>query len=251
MDNSRYRKLDDGAPLDNRPRMNTQNPMRGNQNTIRTNAGPSYYDNSGMDIMEADAHQKSMQVKRASAVRNHNGRASAHNKKQTILYSVIIIIEVVILAAIWVTYAFVGSGSSSKKSSKAESSAESAQSNSVNVNNENFQATCTTVSITTDSNGNPAAVVYFTFVNKTANPLSMSEVFALNVSQSGANLSQTTDLANTPQEISNASTQISSGDSIDCAFAYTLQDSTSELTLTMHDNYETFSDIGSTVVPIS
>lgn len=255
MDNSRYRRLDEGAPV-----RENSNPLRSNNNTIRTNAGSSIYDNynnydnSGMDIMEADAHQKSLQAKRVSAARGHSGRGAARNRKQTIIYSVIIAIEIVILAAIWIIYAVFSSGSGSSSSDKSASSAQESSQNSggsVNVNNDNFQLTCTKVSITTDTAGNPAAVIYFTFVNKTDNSLSMAEVFSPIISQNGSTLSPAGELTNNPQEIVNTSTQVSNGQSIECAVAVSLQDSTSELTLTMHDNYETFSDIGSTVVPIS
>ncbi len=202
-----------------------------------------------MDIMQADAHQKSMQIKRASQVRGNSGRSTAKNKRQTIIYGIIIAVEVIILAGIWITYGITSSGSSSKKASTSEES--SATSASVNVNNSNFQVACSKVSITADTSGNPVAVIYYTFVNKTDSPKSMSEVFSPYVSQNGVVLQDAYDLVDEPQEISNKTVQIGTNESIDCAYAVVLSDTTSELTLTMHDNYETFSDIGSTVVPIS
>lgn len=201
-----------------------------------------------MDIMQADAHQKSMQIKRASQIRGNSGRSTAKNKKQTIIYAIIIAIEVVILAGIWIAYGVTSSGSSSKKASTSQ---ESSASSSVNVNNSNFQVACSKVSITADTSGNPVAVIYYTFVNKTDSPKSMSEVFSPYVSQNGAVLQDAYDLVDEPQELSNKTVQVGQNESIDCAYAVVLSDTSSELTLTMHDNYETFSDIGSTVVPIS
>jgi len=219
--------------------------------TIRTNTSDSYYGDD-MNIMEADNNQKHRQTQRASATRGHSGRGSARARRQSLIYLIIIIVEVVLLIGIWV--AFFSMGGKSKSSSKASSnsSSDSASSGgSVNVDNENFSVTCSKVSITTDSNGGPAAVIYFTFVNKTDSALSMSQVFAPSVMQNGATLASSASLVDQPQELVNKDTPISSGQSLDCAFAFTLQDSTSPLTLIMHDNYETFSDIGSTEIPIS
>lgn len=232
--NSKYRKLDTDV--------NT---------TIRTNTGSSMYENDDMDIMEAEAHQKSMQAKRASQARGHAGRGTARNRRQIQIYTIIIIVEVLVLIGIWVTYGIYSSKSGSSSSSSKKSSQESSSGDTINVDNDNFTLTCTKVSISTDTNGAPVALIYFTFVNKTDNPLSMAQVFAPSITQNGGNLDMSNSLVDTPAEIGNKDVQISSGDSLECAYAFTLSDSTSELTITMHDNYETFSDIGSVTVPIS
>lgn len=218
--------------------------------TIRTNTGSSMYDNDDMDIMEAETHQKSVQVKRASMARGHQGRGTARNKRQMTIYLIIIIVEVVILAGIWIAYGLSSGGSSSSKSESSQSS-ESSSGGSVNVENDKFTVACTKVSISTDTNGAPVAIIYFTYTNKTDNPLSMSQTYAPSATQNGVTLEANNSLVDTPMEIGNKDVQISNGDSLECAYAFSLQDSTSELTLIMHDNYETFSDIGSTVVPIS
>ena len=218
--------------------------------TIRTNTGDSYYADD-MNIMEADNDQKHRQTQRASATRGHSGRGSARARRQSLIYLIIIIVEVAILIGIWIAFFASGSSSSSKKANSSSSSSSSSANASANVDNENFSVTCTKVSITTDTNGGPVAVIYFTFVNKTDSPLSMSQVFAPALTQNGMTLASSDSLVDIPAEMSNKDTQLSNGESVECAYAFTLQDSTSALTLIMHDNYETFSDIGSTEIPIS
>ncbi len=122
---------------------------------------------------------------------------------------------------------------------------------SVNVNNDNFSLTCTKVQLTTDTDGNPAALIFFTFVNKTSTPLSLGEVFPPKVMQEGVDCETFASLANPPEEFYNRDTQIQDGASIEACYAIKLQNTTSELTLTIHDNYETFTDIGSTLIPLS
>lgn len=240
--NSRYRNIDDEP------------------GTIRTNTGSfdfgGGFGNADMDIMEAENAQKKKQVARASQARaaaagSKGGRKS---KKQILIYSIIIAIEVIALVVIWAMYFSYNSKLSSKSgsSSSAQSSDNSGSSSgSINVDNDNFTLNCTKISISTDAAGNPVALVYFTFTNKTENPLSMSQVYSPLFKQAGMDLTTASALAEEPQEIYNKDSQVSAGQSIDCAYAVTLQDTTSEITITMHDNYETFSDIGSTVVPIS
>ena len=250
--NSRYRNIDDEP------------------GTIRTNAGGYGYDNGGfdndglnngfggfngfagndVDIMEKENIQKKKQVARASQARGTSkGRKS---KRQLLIYGIIIAIEVIALVVIWAMYISYDSGSSKKSSSsKSEQSSEDGNSGSINVENENFTLTCTTIKISTDSVGTPVAVVYFNFANKTDSPLSMSQVYQPRFNQAGVELMTAGELPDNPVEIANKDMQVSSGQSISCAYAVTLQDTTSEITITMHDNYDTFSDIGSTVVPIS
>ncbi|MDO4189303.1 MAG: DUF5067 domain-containing protein [Lachnospiraceae bacterium] len=236
--NSRYRNIDDQP------------------STIRTNAsgyGPGYdmgYGDSDMDIMEQENAQKKKQVARASQARGTSrGRKS---KRAMLIYSIIIALEIVALVVIWVMYFTYDSKLSKGGSNQAAAeSSEGGNSGNINVENENFSLACTKISITTDATGNPVAVVYFTFANKTENPLSMSQVYNPTFKQAGMDLPTATSLAEQPVEISNKDMQVSNGQPIDCAYAVTLQDTTSEISITMHDNYETFSDIGTTVVPIS
>ena len=79
----------------------------------------------------------------------------------------------------------------------------------------------------------------------------MSQVFSPSFKQTGVDLAVAGALTDAPQELAGKDTPVSGGQAVDCAFAVNLMDTTSEITITMHDNYETFSDIGSTVVPIS
>lgn len=256
--NSRYRNLDDQP------------------DTIRTNAGGYGGDFGGnfggngfgggnfggfddgfgndMDIMEAENAQKKKQVARASQARGGASHRSRKNKRQMLIYGIIIFVEVIALVVIWInyiSYAKKAKGGSSKSSKATESNDDGASSGNINVDNDDFALTCTKISISTDVDGNPAALVYFTFVNKTENPLSMSQVYAPSFKQNGMDLSTFASLVEEPQEIYNKDSQVSNGQSIECAYAVSLQDTTSEITITMHDNYETFSDIGSTVVPLS
>lgn len=235
--NSRYRNIDDQP------------------DTIRTNAGPFEYGGGfadDMDIMEAENAQKKKQVARASQARATSGKGHKSKRQMYLVYGIIIAIEVIALAVIWTMY-FTYNAKLSKGGSGASSQAESSgESNgSINVDNDNFTLNCSKISITSDANGNPTAVIYFSFTNKTSSPFSMSQVYSPSFMQNGAQLMTATSLAEEPMEINNKDSQISGGQTVDCAYAVTLQDTTSEITITMHDNYETFSDIGSTVVPIS
>lgn len=232
--NSRYRNIDDQP------------------DTIRTNASTFEYGgfSNDMDIMQAENAQKKKQVARASQARGGGSSRGRKARRQMMIYGIIIALEVIALAVIWVMYF-----SYNKKLSDGSESATSAESSNadsgINVENDNFTLSCTKISITTDANGNPAALVYFTFVNKTETPLSMSQVFAPGFKQEGVDLPSNATLSETPQEVMNKDSAVSAGQSIDCGYAVELQNTTSEITITMHDNYDTFSDIGTTVVPIS
>lgn len=239
--NSRYRNIDDQP------------------DTIRTNAG-GYGDSGGfdggfdnglggdVDIMEQENINKKKQVARASQARGTTkGRKS---KRQMLIYGIIIAVELIALIVIWAMYLTYDHKSSKSSSSSSESS-DSSNGGSINVDNDNFGLACTKISITSDASGSPVAVVYFTFTNKTDSPLSMAQVYSPMFKQNGMDLQAASSLADTPIEIANRDAQITSGQAMDCAYAVVLQDTTSEITITMHDNYETFSDIGSTVVPIS
>ena len=102
-----------------------------------------------------------------------------------------------------------------------------------------------------DANNETAALVYFTFVNKTDTPLAMSAVFPASVKQNGVDCPEDANLTDAPAEISNKDMQVSGGQSVECCYAFKLSDQTSPLTLTVHDNYSTFQDVGSTEIPIS
>ena len=243
--NSRYRNIDDEP------------------GTIRTNAGGYAGYNGGldeghdagfgsdMDIMEQENIQRQKQAARASKARGTTkGRKS---KRQMLIYGIIIAVEVIALIVIWAMYISYNSKLSKGGSSdaSAQESSDAVSSGNINVENENFSLTCNKISITADSTGAPVAIIYFNFVNKTDTALSMSQVFSPSFKQTGVDLAVAGALTDAPQELSGKDTPVSGGQAVDCAFAVNLMDTTSEITITMHDNYETFSDIGSTVVPIS
>lgn len=233
--NSRYRNIDDQT------------------DTIRTNTGGYGFDNrfgADMDIMEAENEHKKKQVARASQARG-TSKGGRKSKREMLIYAIIIAIEIIALIIIWTLY-FKFNSSHSSKGSDAKAQTEASQGGgSINVDNDSFSLACTKIAVTTDSAGAPIAVVYFTFSNKTETPLSMSQVFIPSFKQAGVDLPSAGSIADEPVEIANKDAQISGGQEMVCAYAVSLQDTTSEITITMRDNYETFSDIGSTVVPIS
>lgn len=182
------------------------------------------------------------------------GRAPSRKKKTPIANIILLIVEIIIFIALIVTFFVLkgksSDGSSSKK--KTESTSESGgSSNGVNVDSNNFTLQCTKVQLANDIDGNPAALIYFTFTNKTDTPVSMSEVYPPSVTQNGVDCPTDAVLSEEPAEVANHDAQISNGQSIECCYAVKLQDFTSTLTLTIHDNYESFSDIGSTEIPLS
>jgi hypothetical protein len=187
--------------------------------------------------------------------RGHSrGGASSRRKKNDTTSIIILAVEIVVFIALLVLF-FVLKGKIVDGDTSAESSQTSSQesgtSNGVNVENDQFTLTCTKVQLVMDADNNTAAVVYFTFVNKTDTPLAMSAVFPASVTQNGVDCPEDTNLADTPAEIGNKDMQVSAGQSVECAYAFKLSDQTSPLTLTIHDNYSTFQDIGSTEIPIS
>lgn len=121
----------------------------------------------------------------------------------------------------------------------------------INVDNDNFTLLCNKITIATDMDDNPVAIVYFRFTNKTGNPLCMTDVFVPGFRQNGQTLSIGANLYTYPEEVLNTTEPVSDGKTIDCAFVVQLNDEKSELTITMHDNYETFSEIGTVSIPIS
>ena len=132
------------------------------------------------------------------------------------------------------------------KSSQSEDQA----SGSVNVDNDNFALTCYKVQIVRDVDGNPAALIYFHFTNKTSEPLSMSDVFPPSVRQGDYDCETFATLEDAPEELYNRDLQISDGQSVECCYAVKLHDTMDTLTLTIHDNHDTFTDIGSVDIPL-
>ncbi len=182
------------------------------------------------------------------------GHGSAARRKKTDTTSIIILIaEIVVFALLLVGFFYLKSKivDSDSSSGSADTAAESTTNNGVNVESDEFSLTCTKVQLVMDADNNTAALVYFTFVNKTDNPLAMSGVFPAKVTQNGADCPEDLNLVETPPEIANKDMQVSGGQSVDCCYAFKLSDQTSPLTLTIHDNYSTFTDIGSTEIPIS
>lgn len=190
-----------------------------------------------------------------TAGRGHSrGSASARRRKSDTTSIIILAVEIVVFIALIILFfvlkgKIVDSDTSAKSSSTA--SQEEGSSGGVNVENDEFTLTCTKVQLVMDADNETAAIVYFTFVNKTDTPLSMSAVFPASVKQNGVDCPEDANLTDAPAEISNKDMQVSAGQSVECAYAFKLADQTSPLTLTVHDNYSTFQDVGSTEIPIS
>ncbi len=182
------------------------------------------------------------------------GHGSAARRKKTDTTSIIIlIVEIIVFIALIAVFFVLKSKivDSDPASASTEAAAESNTNNGVNVESDDFSLTCTKVQLVMDAENNTAALVYFTFVNKTEDPLAMSGVFPAKVTQNGVECPEDVNLVETPAEIANKDMQVSGGQSVECCYAFKLSDQTSPLTLTIHDNYSTFTDIGSTEIPIS
>lgn len=123
-------------------------------------------------------------------------------------------------------------------------------SDSVDVDNENFTLHCTNITVTLDTNGSPAALIYFTFTNKTSSQLSMSEVFPPSVMQNGQPCDTSASLEEYPEEFYNKDMKIADGSTINCCYAVSLTDAVSPIRLTIYDNHDTFSEIGTTEIAI-
>ncbi len=179
--------------------------------------------------------------------------APARRRKNDTTSVIILVIEIVVFVALLVGFFVLKGKIDDGGSSSSPAAAESGETtnNGVNVENQDFTLTCTKVQLVLDAESNTAALVYFTFVNKTDTPLAMSAVFPASVKQNGADCPEDTNLAETPAEIANKDMQVSAGQSVECCYAFKLADQTSPLTLTVHDNYSTFADVGSTEIPIA
>ena len=134
--------------------------------------------------------------------------------------------------------------------SKTAKSANQAAPGTVNVDNDNFALTCYKVQIVRDTDNNPAALIFFHFTNKTSEPLSMSDVFPPSVKQGGNDCETFATLENPPEELYDRDLQICDGQSMECAYAVKLFNTEDTLTLTIHDNHDSFADIGSVEIPL-
>lgn len=180
-----------------------------------------------------------------------SSRGKKNDTRSIIILAAEVVVFIILLVVFFVLKNKIVSGDVSSDKAATESSSEAGTNNGVNVDNDNFTLMCTKVQLANDVDGNPAALIYFTFTNKTSNPLSMNEVFPPSVTQAGVSCGTSAVLGEEPAELANKDVQVSDGGSIECCYAISLQDFTSTLTLTIHDNYETFSDIGSTDIPLS
>ena len=205
------------------------------------------------EVRERSARPAQRREPSGSHSRSRSGGGTRRRKNDTT--SLIILgVEIVVFIALLVLFfvlksKIVDSDSSAQAASQSQEA--SSGSNGVNVESNDFSLTCTKVQLVMDANNETAALVYFTFVNKTDTPLAMSAVFPASVTQNGAACPEDTNLTDTPTEITNKDMQVSGGQSVECCYAFKLSDQTSPLTLTVHDNYSTFQDIGSTEIPIS
>ena len=199
---------------------------------------------------------RSAQHRENNAGRGHSrGPSSSRRKKNDTTSIIILAVEIVVFIALvalfFVLKGKIVDGDTSADSSQSASAEAGTSSNGVNVENDQFTLTCTKVQLVMDAENSTAAIVYFTFVNKTDTPLAMNAVFPASVKQNGVDCPEDTNLTDPPAEIANKDMQVSAGQSVECAYAFKLADQTSPLTLTIHDNYSTFQDIGSTEIPIS
>lgn len=188
------------------------------------------------------------------------GGAPVRRKKNQTASIIILVVEIIVFIALIVLFFVLKSkidstDSSSQSATATEGSAEAGNNGGSNggtdVDSDQFRLKCTKVRLAQDVNSTPAALIYFTFENKTDTPLSMNEVFQPSLSQTGQGCSTDVALAEYPSEYENKDMQVSAGQSVECCYAFSLYDLTSPITLTMHDNYSTYSDIGSTEIPIS
>ena len=125
-----------------------------------------------------------------------------------------------------------------------------APSGSVDVDNDKFTLKCTNVTVKLDTDGNPAALIYFSFKNKTSEQKALADVFPISVTQNGEPCDTFAAMEEYPEEYYNKDMQISDGSEISCAYAVSLKDAVSPISLTVHDNYDTFADVGTTEIAL-
>ena len=190
-----------------------------------------------------------------TAMERHEKRKA---QKKQVASIILITLEVVILIGVIFIFLYFYNklknkdfDDNTKPVAKTQESSRQTAPGSVNVNNDRFALTCNKVQIVRDVDGKPVALIYFTFTNKLAEPLSMSDVFPPAVRQDDTDCETFATLENAPDELYDRDLQISDGQSIECCYAVGLQNTTDTITLTIHDNYETFTDIGSVDIPLS
>lgn len=185
---------------------------------------------------------------------------SRHEKRQAqkkqMTFGIIVFFEVCILIGIIAVFfhfylKLKNNDFLEEKKATTTESAEGATKGSVNVDNDKFSLTCYKVQLVRDIDGNPAALIYFTFTNKLSEPLSMSDVFPPSVKQGDYDCETFAVLDDAPDELYNRDLQISDGQNVECCYAVKLHDTMDTLTLTIHDNYETFTEIGSVDIPLT
>ena len=126
-----------------------------------------------------------------------------------------------------------------------------APSGSVDVDNDKFTLRCTNVTVKLDTDGNPAALIYFSFTNKTGEQKAIADVFPISVTQNGEPCDTFAALDEYPEEYYNKDMQISDGSELTCAYAVSLKDAVSPLVLTVHDNSSgELTDVGSTEIAL-
>lgn len=183
-----------------------------------------------------------------------NYRNAKRKKNQTtsiIILAVEIVVFIALLVLFFVLKGKIADGDSSTPQATESSSEAGSTNNGVNVDSPDFTLTCTKVQLANDVNNQPVALIFFTFVNKTETPLAMTEVYPASLKQNGVDCAGNAELFEYPAEYANKDMQVSGGQSVDCCYAFSITDLTSPLTLTVHDNYSTFTDIGSTEIPLS
>ena len=205
------------------------------------------------EVRERPVRRQATQRREPSGGRSGGSRGGSSRRRKNDTSSIIVlIIEIIVFIALialfFVLKSKVDGGSSSGSDSAASS--ENTASNGVNVESADFSLTCTTVKLVEDADKSTAALVYFTFVNKTDTPLAMSAVFPASLTQNGVNCPEDTNLTEIPPEVANKDMQVSGGQSVECCYAFKLQDGENPITLTTHDNYSAFADVGSTEIPI-
>jgi len=176
-------------------------------------------------------------------------------QKRTVTTIVIIALEAVVLIGVLCIFfhyfmLLQNKDFSEKKSVLATETMEGTSPDSVNVRNDMFELTCTKVKIVRDVDSQPACLIYFTYKNYLSEPLSMSDIFPPSVQQGGQDCETFAVLEDAPDELDNRELKISDGQEIECCYAVKLHDTMDSLTLTIHDNYQTFRDIGSVEIPL-
>lgn len=215
------------------------------------------FDIESMDDEVFERPRKQTPPPRSGQAGHGPSRGPVRKKKDQTASIIILAVEIVVFIALIILFFVLknkideGGSSSAQAQEQQADENQGGSSGGVNVESNEFSLSCTKVQLANDVNGNPTALIYFTFVNKTDTPLSMTEVFPPRLTQNGADCSTSVELVDYPGEYSNKDMQVSGGQSVDCCFAFSIMDLTNPITLTIHDNYSTFTDIGTTEIPIS